>query len=1281
MALVSAWMMMTGGTASAQSTDDWFPPDQPGLTLARDTSPGAPGTYKISIQGVAGRVYLMQKSTDPGNPSSWSWMDTQKLGHGQMLEWWFTPVSTNTRLFYRVKMSVSTGYTDDTAADPDGDGLTTTAEMALGTDPFNSDTDGDGMPDGWENTYGLDALSAADGGTADTDGDGIPNLTEFFLGSIPKGSNSLDSDKDGLTDAQEYAAGGNPAKFDLPGFTILSEWRMVKITDSLSRNAANTVTHAGSAVSTGTFLAAPGKTWNRTFPDTAAGTPDNFPWAMSTAATAWSMGSPGVTLSSTPETVHDMSQPLSAFYLEEMHGGGGYINVNPSNPKSEESKSIQRTGTLMERVIRIKASRNMPPAVTWNIPWTRTRITRPNTAADWSSANTTTTSGTFVMSPGQQYSGSVVTLNAASLSGSVCQRPGRVRNITDTDWIETGHTISQATEWLTIGRLTALPNSSATSPTGDADGDGLTNAFETQLGTDPGTANSDGGGHRDGDQLNSGVLPPAASLVISTRRSHYAYANVPPASQNQRLHVETSIPAASRDSTPASALQLDQPFQDALAAAAPFPAAPPANSGVPLNSPDGPASLANAWCQMQYGDGPDSSVVSAYGTQQKIWLTLPEAPAAAVTYRFLKIREVSPLTGAKKTTVTPVDLTITPPSAISNAVELSAKRLPNGANPGATTVVERLARIRTVHALGDRADQEMGAIPQWMPSDGIGKGPATPGGPYGIISLGFSGTGSSSTATLSVFGQSWSLTETAPQLWKNSNGTVSARLTAPRTANAGIQETLKVSITAPAVSVTDATYALQETGIATNTFAALPPGLALTLPALSSTAVDTVTFDQIYSGLYQSVSLVETGPAIRIFTGYGRTVQLMNNPAAGGSLQVRLALGEAAAQAPVYQLNLRDGAWRAWSPDLKTNTTAESVPAGKTWHFEIQNGYVSGVTSVPVEFVEEYREDPATAWSSETLGTGTLTFHSATGSYRTSKPVVLLEPGASMEAIPAAEKPNYTFITAKGRDASIKGKRVRKRYSIRFTDSTLVPQNTLIAAAPKKPFAMIMRSLKAAEETGQYLDEKANIKPTLEALGYDVRIDLNTKADDITGADGKYLHWKEIVYLMAHGGLVKQYSLLLPVTPDLDPDADFKAMVFNDDTAFQLGPVWVGGERNINPFLTMMAGCTTALTNRNRASVPGDDGFLPGSEDFAQSFRGTYVGYAWQERPGVVHKAMTQFIKELKAGRTFREAFIEYKANNRTEPYVNFLKMYLLSDLSFVPNSNLVDAIPPTNSQ
>ena len=70
--------------------------------------------------------------------------------------------------------------------DPDGDGLSTDEELALGTDPLNSDTDRDGLSDGDEvNTYHTNPL------LADSDTDGQPDGREITAGTDPTNSMSV----------------------------------------------------------------------------------------------------------------------------------------------------------------------------------------------------------------------------------------------------------------------------------------------------------------------------------------------------------------------------------------------------------------------------------------------------------------------------------------------------------------------------------------------------------------------------------------------------------------------------------------------------------------------------------------------------------------------------------------------------------------------------------------------------------------------------------------------------------------------------------------------------------------------------------------------------------------------------------------------------------------------------------------------------------------------------------------------------------------------------------
>ncbi len=77
--------------------------------------------------------------------------------------------------------------------DPDGDGLTTSDELAAGTNPSRADTDGDGLPDGWELAHGLNPLDAAgrEGAPGDPDADGMDNAAEFATGTDPQSAASV----------------------------------------------------------------------------------------------------------------------------------------------------------------------------------------------------------------------------------------------------------------------------------------------------------------------------------------------------------------------------------------------------------------------------------------------------------------------------------------------------------------------------------------------------------------------------------------------------------------------------------------------------------------------------------------------------------------------------------------------------------------------------------------------------------------------------------------------------------------------------------------------------------------------------------------------------------------------------------------------------------------------------------------------------------------------------------------------------------------------------------
>lgn len=102
--------------------------------------------------------------------------------------------------------------------DFDGDGLGTLRELEVGTDPLSTDTDVDDLDDRFElQLTGTDPLDpdSDDDGTEDRaedpDSDGLTNAEEAAAGTIPT---LADADQDGLTDSQELANETDPFESD-----------------------------------------------------------------------------------------------------------------------------------------------------------------------------------------------------------------------------------------------------------------------------------------------------------------------------------------------------------------------------------------------------------------------------------------------------------------------------------------------------------------------------------------------------------------------------------------------------------------------------------------------------------------------------------------------------------------------------------------------------------------------------------------------------------------------------------------------------------------------------------------------------------------------------------------------------------------------------------------------------------------------------------------------------------------------------------------------------------
>ena len=88
-----------------------------------------------------------------------------------------------------------------TETDLDADNEPDVLEPDLGLDPNNADTDGDGMPDEWERKFGLNPSDPKDG-TLDSDKDGYTNVEEFLNGTAPNAAidyHNLDNNVDTIS--------------------------------------------------------------------------------------------------------------------------------------------------------------------------------------------------------------------------------------------------------------------------------------------------------------------------------------------------------------------------------------------------------------------------------------------------------------------------------------------------------------------------------------------------------------------------------------------------------------------------------------------------------------------------------------------------------------------------------------------------------------------------------------------------------------------------------------------------------------------------------------------------------------------------------------------------------------------------------------------------------------------------------------------------------------------------------------------------------------------------
>lgn len=373
----------------------------------------------------------------------------------------------------------------DAAQDPDADGSTNAQEFTRNTNPRNPDTDNDGLPDGAE-TVSNPLL-------ADTDGDGISDGME--LAQVPPlNPIAADTDGDGAPDGWELrtgyaatiAANSPPAYDSAIGVNFIY--------------AVSPTTSLGSSEVTGLV---PQMNWNNTRPLAGWSSPTGATSDIASPLAGTLVNAAGAMTSAT------ISWQSDNIYFSGNSGGpnqklmDGYLNVVSNTPATLTVSSIPYT--TYDVLVYVGAAYDGADGYV--------RLNNLTTTDRYFETKSTKPQSEFIE---PVYGGVTGSTAARPWSGNVV----RFRNVTGASVNVKLHRVGssqpgihgiQLVKASTDGNGNGLPDwweLEHRLPTGspaDADGDGLTNLQEFNLGTNPQRMDTDGDALSDLVETNTGI--------------------------------------------------------------------------------------------------------------------------------------------------------------------------------------------------------------------------------------------------------------------------------------------------------------------------------------------------------------------------------------------------------------------------------------------------------------------------------------------------------------------------------------------------------------------------------------------------------------------------------------------------------------------------------------------------------------------------------------------------------------------------------------------------------